>query len=71
MHTYFRWGSTTLYEKHVQIPASIEDMMERSLEFRVAGMPGAIGSMDATHVAMLRCPFNVRQLHKSFKMEMT
>ena len=33
-------------------------------------MPQAIGSMDATHIGMGKCPYMLRHYHKSFKLDM-
>jgi hypothetical protein len=41
-----------------------------SKEYDVAGLPGCLGSQDATHIGMLRCQFRLRQYHNSFKLPM-
>ena len=36
----------------------------------MAGYPGYIGSMDATHVGMLKCYFRFKQFNDSWKLNM-
>jgi hypothetical protein len=70
LHLYIHWGSTFLYDKYVSMPSTAAEIAESSSEFIIAGLPGCIGSSDATHVGMLRCQYRLRQHHNSFKLPM-
>ena len=70
-HRFIDWGSTILFSKHVVVPTSVEDASIHSLEFQQAGLPGAIGSMDATHVMCERISHRFRQNHMGAKMSFT
>ena len=50
----------------VIIPASLEEAF--SQEYLAAGLPGCVGSMDATHVLFERIPYELHEAHKGFKM---
>jgi hypothetical protein len=48
-HQFISWSSTMLYKRYIVI---LTDAEEAELpEMNEAGMPGCVGSMDATHVA--------------------
>ena len=70
LHAFLEFGSTTLHEKFVVFPNTIEDAHVHQIDFADAGLPGCIGSMDATHVAMHNCPAKVKNLHDSFKQSL-
>lgn len=40
-------------------------------EFAIAGMPGALGSTDATHITMWNCEYNSRNNHLGGKSSST
>jgi len=70
-HKFIEWGSTILFEKHVNAPLDLETARAQEHEFREAGLPGCVGSMDATHVALERCSYRMRQLHLAQKLPYT
>jgi hypothetical protein len=70
LHTYITWGATELFERYVTLPTKTEDIIESSSEYAKAGLPGCVGSQDATHVGMLRCKYLLKQYHDSFKLSM-
>ena len=55
-HVFIQWGSTTLYDMFVSYPKQKEEVKLHTNEMEVAGFHGCIGSTDATHVSMARCP---------------
>lgn len=58
-HVFIDFSSTLLYSKYVIVP-SIHDVAKRYMkEFMMAGMPGCVGSMDATHITMWVCGHNL------------
>ena len=67
-HKFLDWGSTVLFRSCVQAPINLETAKAQEHEFRLAGMPGCIGSMDATHVALEKCAFRLRQVHLAAKL---
>ena len=71
IHRFILYGSTTLYHRYVVKPSTSEDLADCNLEFKMAGLPGCIGSTDATHVVMERCAYRLRQLHMGYKLSHT
>jgi hypothetical protein len=58
-HEFICFGKNVLYPKYVKAPNTLEDAAACSAEFAQAGLPGAIGSMDATHVCHERMQFRL------------
>jgi hypothetical protein len=58
-HVFVLWGSTFLFDKYLTFQACSEEAKEHQEEFREAGFHGCVGSTDATHLGMLRCPFKL------------
>lgn len=52
-------------------PSTVEEAQKQSHEYEMAGLPGAIGSMDATHVLHERVQYGMRQPHLGFKINGT
>ena len=59
-----------MYDKYVTLPVTTDKVQSRTHQFCIAGMPGAVGSMDATHIGMARCPYQLKQCYASFKQDM-
>lgn len=70
LHVYLLWGSTTLFDKYVTLPASGAEAMKWASEYAMAGFHGCMGSMDATHVGMLKCPYKLKQFNDSWKLNL-
>ena len=70
-HRFIEFGSTTLYTKHVIFPTTFEEAIRHMREFTVAGLPGALGSTDATHITMWNCVYNLRNNHLGGKSKST
>ena len=51
-HAFTQYGATKLYKIYVRMPSSIEELQECEYAYRIAGFPGCIGSMDATHIPL-------------------
>ena len=68
---FIEFGSTVLFQKYVVEPTTIDKLNDCNREFMLAGLPGCIGSTDATHVITKRCIYALRQLHFGYKMEHT
>ena len=68
LHVYLLFGSTTLFNKYVSLPADGAAAQRWAIEYVVAGFPGCIGSMDATHVGMLSCYYRLKQFNESWKL---
>ena len=69
-HIFIEFGSTTLFDRYVVAPANAESAKTHQSEFEEAGMPGCIGSTDATHICMLRCPSQLRNYHMGHKLDL-
>jgi hypothetical protein len=70
-HEFICFGKNVLYCKYVMASNTQEDAAACSAKFAQAGLPGAIGSMDATHVCHERIQFQLRQLHLAQKLHTT
>ena len=57
-----------MYKKYVIDPGNNIDLNEREKIFRLAGFNGCIGSTDATHIPMLRCPQWTQNSHRGYKL---
>jgi hypothetical protein len=68
---FIEYGSTILYEKHVNYPSNFEEAKQHMKEFTEAGLPGALGSTDATHVTTWQCEYNLRNNHLGGKSSST
>jgi hypothetical protein len=66
-HKFIYVGSTILYEKYVNTPQDVNDLMAHMFEFDIAGMAGACASSDATHVIHELCGWRLRRVHKGGK----
>ena len=71
INKFIEFGSTTLFEQFVMKPGNKNELDDCNNEFRLAGLPGCIGSTDATHVVTERCIYTLRQLHLGYKKEHT
>ena len=47
----------------IKYPRTAEEASEILEDFRLAGFPGAVGSVDVTHVHWLRCPAGLQNLY--------
>ena len=50
---------------------SPEELADCEQQFDLAGLPGCVGSTDATHIIIERCPYKLRQLHLGYKLPFT
>lgn len=60
-----------LYPRYVRAPHGQQEARETAYAFSMAGFPGCVGSMDATHISLERVPFRLRQPHLAMKMSTT
>ena len=70
-HKFCLYGATTLFEKHVKYPTTRHELHAQMMDYARLGLHGAVGSMDATHIASIRIPSSIAQAHKSFKSSHT
>lgn len=66
-HQFITIGSTILFEKYVNVPSNLVDLRAHMAEFEMAGLPGACGSCDATHIIHEMCSYRLQRVHKGFK----
>ena len=57
IHQFIEFGSTTLYEKYVTAPQVTAELDDCAHEFARAGLPGDIGSTDATNIIIKKCMY--------------
>ena len=67
---FMEYGSTVMYKKYVLDVADSIDVSNHERLFSMAGMPGCVGSGDATHISMLNCPSWASNSHKGFKLNL-
>ena len=67
-HVFIKFGSTVFYEKHVKTPTLAFNAQTHGKEYNMAGLHGAIGSTDATHIAIEKAPTWLTHVHKSHKL---
>ena len=70
-HKFIIYGSTILYSKYVNYPKNSSEAQTHQKEYEVAGIHGAIGSMDACHVIIEKCSARLRQNHLGGKSKLT
>ena len=70
-HRFIEFGSTELFDRWVIQPTIFEHANSQTHEYTKAGLPGAIGSMDATHVVLERVNYRLRQSHLGHKFSCT
>ena len=49
---FIKFGSSTLYDEFVRRPDTEQELRRCEREFAKAGLPGCVGSSDATHVLL-------------------
>jgi len=59
-----------MFEKFVSLPSDGKVAQEWAIEYLLAGFAGFMGSMDATHVGMLKCYYKLKQFNDSWKLNM-
>ena len=70
-HAFVKFGREKLYPEYVKFPTNKEEAKTHSHEFNLAGMHGAIGSMDACHVILEKCSHRLKQNHLGGKSKHT
>ena len=60
IHQFIEFGSTTLYEKYVTAPQVTAELDDCAYEFAKAGLFGAIGFTDTTHIVIEKCMHRLR-----------
>ena len=74
-HVFFNkfveFGANFLYPRYVRIPSTLEELKECELEYQKAGIPGCLGSTNATHINMDKTNFGVCHAHLGFKSKGT
>ncbi|KAG7343600.1 hypothetical protein IV203_021545 [Nitzschia inconspicua] len=66
-----RVGSTTLFQKYVLAPTTLEHANQQGNEYAMTGLAGAVGSMDATHGFCHKMKRKLRQSHLGLKLNGT
>ena len=71
LHSFLRFGSTVLFEQHVEFPKNFEEAKTHMAEFTLAGLPGCVGSADCTHITTEKCEYNLKNHHLGAKSSHT
>jgi hypothetical protein len=70
-HRFIDFGSTILYKKFVISPSNASEASWHTHEYAQAGLPGCVGSSDATHIVLEKVEYRLRQSHLGFKSSHT
>ena len=70
-HAFLWFGSTTLYQAWVVAPKTAHDAATHTQDYSKAGLPGCVGSCDATHIVFEKVEYRLRQSHLGFKSSHT
>ena len=70
-HQFILFGDSFLYSRFVNYPKNAEQASTHMKEFKIAGMNGGVGSMDACHVMMEKCSHRLKQNHLGGKSKQT
>ena len=70
-HQFVYFGKEVLYPKYVKYPKTTAEIGNHSSEFEIAGIHGAIGSMDVCHVIIEKCTHRLKQNHLGGKSKQT
>jgi hypothetical protein len=68
-HKFIEFGCSSCFEKWVIQPTMVEEAKEQTQEFLLAGLPGAIGSMDSRHILVEKLRFRLSQAHLGFELK--
>ena len=52
LHKFIEFGSAVLYKRYVVAPATSEEALQHIQDYKQAGLPGCVGSMDAMHILL-------------------
>jgi hypothetical protein len=67
-HLFIDFCSDKLYDKYVTDYRTDNNLARDAYDFGAAGLPGVLGSLDATHVPLEKCSVCTQVNHKGFKM---
>jgi DDE superfamily endonuclease len=71
MHVFIAFASTHLFEKYVVSPKTADDVKDYAVDYAIAGLHGAIGSTDGTHIPCDKVRYSLNNHHCGFKMPYT
>ena len=72
LHSFLLFGSTTvLFNKYVIAPTTAAKAAHHTKEYFIAGLPGCVGSCNATHTVFVKIEYQFRQSHLGFKSSHT
>jgi len=71
VHEFIALGANVLYPMHILTPWTNEDCQTHMNEFGMAGLTRAIGSADATHIAIEKCSHRLWNNHLGPKQHLT
>jgi hypothetical protein len=70
LHIFIHWGSTTLFDMHVKMPRTKEQISGHLHEMKLARYDGCADSGDAAYIGMETCSYKVAAMHKGGKLPM-
>ena len=72
LHSFLLFGSTILFDEYVIAPTTPPaEAAHHTREYFIAGLPGCVGSCDATHIVFEKIEYRLRQSHLGFKSSHT
>jgi hypothetical protein len=61
IHEFIRVGSEILHPLYVIAAKSVDEVETHMHEYQLAEFAGAIGSTDATHIALEKCSYHIKK----------
>ena len=62
-HAFISWGSRFMYLEFGFYPRMQQETQANLNEMELGGMPGCVGSTDATHIALEQCSERLKNAH--------
>jgi hypothetical protein len=69
-HEFITVGSEILYLLYIVAPKTVDEVETHMHEYQLVGYAGAIGSTDATHIALEKCSYRLKK-HLGAKQHLT
>jgi hypothetical protein len=70
-HEFIKVGGSIWYQMYVTVPLTVDECETHVHEFKMAGFNGCMGSSDATHIAVEKCSYRLRNAHLGAKQHLT
>jgi hypothetical protein len=66
-HACITYSSTKLYQQYEVSARAANEAANNTEEYSIEGLPGCVGSCDATHIVFEKKEYRLRKSHLGFK----